>query len=388
MYPKISHDSQFRQIADSITHESYTQKTKKKIDGRNWPIVFESVITNPDRKQHAVLLKDILTQTRSCAKERKFTPRQADAIEQLVRHKKDELAIRKFLENPKRTFKTQGTEYELIRTSDGRYSCVDKKQYQKCANGMWMSKREPHITFYGAPVADPKQVGTDQIAPIDEIRHRPLEATYMNDMFDVKRHPQWCVSSSNEMAEAELSRMRGGNGTFIIHSDKREDCYAITYKIGNEIAHESFDKDTGIMEKGTDTYPPRTIQTVIRNLESMQGQHASPARVTRRDAHNASATPSRGGPRNATTQAEARENIERYNLEYFPNGLAMSFEENGEHYVLVRARNNQGREQRYKLPYIPQTRQVHIQGARHPIDVEQFLSSKGIKFNGNTTFLN
>jgi hypothetical protein len=390
MHPKIPQNSRFRQIIESIETESYVQKTTKKIAGSKKPVIFEGVIAHPNRKQHAILLKNILTESRSSTRDGKLSTRQGLAIEQLVRYKKDELAIQKFLEHPKHTFKTQGTEYELIQTNDGRYSCVDKKQYQKGANGMWISKEAPYVTFYGVRVADPKSVSKDQISPIDEILDRPLEATYMVHMLDVTKHAQWRPSFSKEFVTAELSKKP--SGAFFIYNDKREDRYSITYKIDNVIVDEFFDKDTGIMETNRGVHPQRTIQTVIRNLESMQSQRADPEHATQRRErqHNASAAQSRCGPRKPITQAEAdaRENIERYDLDYFPNGLAVPYRENNRHYLLVRVRNSQEHEKKFKLLYDPQTELVRFEAASRPVSIEEFLESRSIYTRNKVKLLN
>jgi hypothetical protein len=443
---RIDNKQIFNQIFDSLDRDEYTRKTIiRSAFGLKPAIPIELSIRNPERKEHASLLKNLLNEARKHVRKNNLSAHQGLAIEKLIRLKRDELAQKKFLEKRKRTFKTQGTEYELVDMGHGDFSCVNKKEYRKRNDGKWESiKGDPKDIFGSGATADPLVVDEKRIFAIDHFLGHRLDAYYMRNMCDADFLPNYTPLRDKQQAEVELRHAPDGAFLIFDKDNESEEYCAIIYKMGGQIIHELFNKETGIMKSHENDPSPRTIFNVLNNLQAAEGsqQHTikrgpipdqsganprsgtarhpkrkdatSPAtvgvngayislpdffssdpnsirpgpnstkRVHHHDAINAKNAPS---PKNLTIEEiEARKIIENYDLDYHKNGLALPYRQrNGDHYALIRIKTKEGQIRNFKLPYDPYNKSVVISDRKMSID--EFLLTKGICADGACTFL-
>jgi hypothetical protein len=455
MHPSISPKIRFNDIVDVIVDERYKTASGPTLDPQSIA-AFEHTAINPSRKrkaalrkQEAVQLDGLFKRSRAYVAGQQLTERQGRAIEELLTYKKDELAIRKFLESPKRTFKTQGTEYELVDLGNGRFSCVNKKLYKKCKDDTWESKNgSPKTTFYGRSVVDLKSVQAGQLRPIDELLQHRFAALDMRDMPDVQTLPNSIPSHADHLTEAMLAN--GPEGDFLVRPSKYkdgDDC-TISYKMNGLIVHEHFDRQTGIMENGNNSFPPRTVHTLITELQRIQnnpqpvatrggastnnpprvkppvaerpvrnqglqaqgigghGPYGRPPRSTDRNAPRGAPTQEASGrlagPSNHRDEAkpalmsesDAIAEIKKYDINFFAEGfakpyrgLAVAYRRHDDSiYVLARVKDSNGEARDFKLSYLPDDKTIKYRG--RITDIKTFLAGQGIPFDGEMYFLN
>lgn len=256
---------QFQNIFSELHNDRYLTKEDKISAPNQPPRVVQNYTTPTTYQQRAVLVQNTLNKAHAFAQQGVITQPQERAIEELVRIKKEEVAQNVFLAQPRHEFKSQGDTYRLVYLRNGKYACVNTREYQLSPNGStWVSMRDPKVSFLGTPVRGNIRVSSDQLCLVHKVLNRRPIAHDMLSTWYIESHAHWAPVYTENLARGRVNA--SPPGTFIIHPSSDNKAICLTYKVGQKVSQERFDKETGVLEGDGSDFP----ETLFQRMEQLE----------------------------------------------------------------------------------------------------------------------
>jgi hypothetical protein len=266
---------QFTNIFNELHSDRYLAKEEKVSAPGQPPRVIRNYITPATYQQRALLVQHTLNKARTFARQGVITQPQERAIQELARIKKEEIAQQVFLERPRHEFESEGDTYRLVYLRIGKYACINTSEYQLRRDALtWESKRDPKVWFRGTPTRGDIRVSPDRLCLVNEaLKRRPI-AHDMLTAWRIDNHPCWAPAYTERLAKGRL--IASAPGTYMIHPSLDNKAVCLTYKVGQEVFHERFDRETGFLQ-GDESDFPETIFQRMEQLDQVRKESPRPA---------------------------------------------------------------------------------------------------------------
>lgn len=284
----------FSLIATEVKNEKYTSNAIKPQFSKKQhePLFLAHPIV---RQQRAAMIKGAHALARDYVKKGYFSEKQGAAIEELVRIKKDELALAKYLtDTTKYTFSTHGHKYQLVRLSENEYTCLNTHEYSLRRDGLnWISKKDATIEpFFGKPIRSRESLPApgskfltitkylqvrrpiaDDMVEMEQIRDRsPFEQLLDHTNKHTRLNFRYFVAM-NDLQAKEALRGRPP-GSFLLHNTQNQGykCMSWVEPLNGAVEQRLFDADTGALV--TQDGSRKTIFWLMSELNKVRAERA------------------------------------------------------------------------------------------------------------------